>query len=527
MRSLLISSFCALAAVIGIWDQASAGDPERDPFTVAWESNSTELDASGRGMATILIRAPEGHYLYQDKCDIEIDQTSAVKITQVVWPKGHSKKDTFTGRIVDILEGDQTARVDFKALPGFEGNRDSLKGFFVYQGCSSTLCFRQQRVPFTLEILKTGGVPLAPGGNHSFQDYESVLGRAPLLALAAAFGGGVLTDFTPCVLPLLPLILGFVGLRRGRPLAKNLQIAAGLVLGMAVMYTGLGLVAAGIGKSLGFLFQSRFFVAFMALFFVAMALAMWGLIPLQAPSFLRHRAATWGGEGVGGAFGVGLGLGIVAAPCVGPVMAPLLLFVAKERDFLFGGALLFAYAMGMGTLIFLIAVAGGSLIERLKAGRVVVIVKVVIGLLLLVPAFYYASIVYHQWSSERAVTSMPTGSVNWMDTLAEGESLARSSKRPMVIDFYATWCLPCIEIDKRVFNDPAVSASLKDFVTVRINCTEETPECRGAVERFDVIGWPTIVFIDHTGKVRDDLRIVGRVPPPQEFLKTLSALSGP
>src|SRR5512147_1524892 len=172
-----------------------------------------------------------------------------------------------------------------------------------------------------------------------------LLGRGSLLAFAVAFGGGVLTSLTPCVYPLIPITVSIFGARKAGTRGQAMALSALYVLGIAVMYSALGLVAALSGAAFGSVMQSPWVVGLVALFLAAMAASMFGFFELQLPSRWQERLNRVGGAGKAGA---------IAAPCAGPVRAAAQAFVASQGSVALGVSVMFAYALGLGLLFFLI-----------------------------------------------------------------------------------------------------------------------------------------------------------------------------
>ena len=203
-----------------------------------------------------------------------------------------------------------------------------------------------------------GGGLAGPSGDLGL---GAMLGQGSLLALGAAFAGGVLTSLTPCVYPLIPITVSIFGARKAGSRTQKVGLSALYVLGIAVMYSALGLAAALSGKAFGVAMQSPLVKAFVGLVLANLALSMFGLFELRLPSSWQVRLNQVGGAGCAGSFAMGLVSGIVAAPCTGPVLAAALAFVAAKGSVAFGLAVMFAYALGMGLLFFLIGAFSLSL----------------------------------------------------------------------------------------------------------------------------------------------------------------------
>lgn len=371
-----------------------------------------------------------------------------------------------------------------------------------------------------------------------------------LAVYAWAFGQGVLVDFTPCVYPLIPItvaVFGAKGVSRGRALF----LAAAYVLGMALLYTTLGVVVALSGVAFGSWLGNPWVVVPIAAMLVALAASMFGAFDVQLPTSLQGRLNQVGGAGPFGAFLMGLVSGLISAPCTGPVLLSLLAYIAKASaaggGVLYGGSVLFAYALGMGTLFFAVAL-GASLF---RAGPWMEHVKNLFGVMLLVMALWFlrplsadlrdvvldpiwgfwigvvlagaglaggaihlafkgspwpeklrkgvmvAVAVFGGHVAVNHVLYVPPMEWAEVDTLAELRAevgAAEAAGRPLLVDFAATWCLPCAEMEKLTFHDPRVEARLaRDFHLVKIDVTDPTEEQERMKEIFDSATLPSVL----------------------------------
>ncbi|HFE43971.1 MAG TPA: DUF255 domain-containing protein [Nannocystis exedens] len=347
-----------------------------------------------------------------------------------------------------------------------------------------------------------------------------------------AFGQGVLVDLTPCVYPLIPITVAVFG-AKGVSKPRALLLAAAYVLGMAVLYTSLGVLVALTGGQFGAWLASPFVVFPITLLMLALAASMFGAFDLQLPSSVQTRLNSVGGAGLVGAFLMGLVSGFISAPCTGPVLLSLLAYIAKSsaegHSVAYGGSLLFVYALGMGSLFFLVAL-GASLF---RPGRWMEYVKSFFGIALVVMTLWflvpimpalrsfvldpswgiYAGIgivalglllgaihlSFHGNTGEKlrkavAVLIVVVGTqlvlnnmlyVNlgdWheIETLNDFETVvleAEDAGRPYLIDFGAEWCTPCKEMEVHTFSDPGIKSELEGrFFRLKIDVTDPTPQ---------------------------------------------------
>ena len=377
---------------------------------------------------------------------------------------------------------------------------------------------RELLLPVRFEGTIGASVPDSSKGVIPFYD------RWLVVALLLSFLGGLGSAFTPCVLPLIPITLAFIGVRReGKGVGRNFILSLFLVLSMALTYAVIGLLAAIFGKGLGFLFQNIWFLIFTIVLYIVFALSLLGLFELQLPLGVRNALAKMGGQGVWGAIVSGFTIGFLAAPCLGPLIASLLLYVAERQDLLRGFALLFFYGLGLGSIFLVVGTFYHQLASKVHGGPYMVWIKRAFAAILLIPAFYYGSIAWSHFKRERIPESR--GVTFWNLDLDQAFTKAKEEGKPLFVDFFATWCLPCLEMEAKTFSDDKVQQLLVHrFVPLKIDCTQETPQCQKMVERYSVIGWPTFLILKPTGEVIQT--IVGKSLSVAEMIELLRSASG-
>jgi thiol:disulfide interchange protein DsbD len=397
-----------------------------------------------------------------------------------------------------------------------------------------------------------------------------LLSHGFLFAFGTAFVGGFLTSLTPCVYPLIPITVSLFGAREEHvSRIKAIGLAAAYVSGMGAMYAALGVFSALAGKGFGTQLAQPWVVVPIALLFLAMAASMFGAFELNLPSSLQERLTKVGGKGPAGAFGMGLVGGIIAAPCTGPVLASILTYVATTHSVALGASLLFTYALGMGILFFLIAAFAVSLP---KSGAWMDAVKSIFGIFMIEAALYFLRPVLPalgHWGSATpralgialgiAAVGVALGAIHlsfsyttmtvrarkalgvlmvvvgaWQGTLyfltprethlvwshdeAAAVAAAKAAHKPVVMDFFAEWCLPCKELDVRTFSEPKVAEELSRFQLIKVDCTDnDDPEVANRKERWGAKTLPTVLIIDSDGKVQSRLSFV----LPDELLPLL------
>ena len=393
-------------------------------------------------------------------------------------------------------------------------------------------------------------------------------------ALGLIFVAGLATSLTPCVYPMIAITVSVFGARQAESRAKAALLSTAFVLGIAALFTPLGVVSALTGSAFGSALASPWVVGALAALFMAMALSMFGLFDLALPSALQNRLAEAGGFGVRGAFVLGFANGLIAAPCTGPVLAVLLTWVATTGNVGFGALALFIYAIGIGVLFW---VVGTFAITLPKSGRWVEWTKSVFGIAMLALAFYYlrgvlpyprpdvrdqiwlaialglvvggvvAGAVHLSFRGGAWIArlrkaigvaacvagilgvvgyaeALPPGAhITWTEDFEAGKSEALTEGRPMLVDFGADWCGACQELERDVLSDPRVVAEARRFVTVRVDLSTDkaTEEKWALLKDYKQPGLPLVVM--HNSDGSEAGRVTGMLDS-EEFLEMMGTV---
>jgi thioredoxin:protein disulfide reductase len=380
--------------------------------------------------------------------------------------------------------------------------------------------------------------------------------------LAIAFGAGVVTSLTPCVYPMIAITVSVFGARQAKSRAEGAMLSTAFVLGMAALFVPLGLGAALTGGVFGAALASPAVLIGIALLFTVLAASMFGAFELDLPADLKTKLAGVGGVGLRGAFVLGMVSALIAAPCTGPVLGALLTWVSSSRDVVVGGLGLFAYALGLGMLFWIV---GTFAIALPKSGRWLGWVKSFFGVVMLSAAFYYVRPLLPSISLPDALasrgglmlaaallvgTGLALGAIHlsfeytstlerarkgtgvamvvagllslvagletvdgqhlaWREDFQAAEAEARASGKPMLVDFSASWCGACGELERHTFSHPDVVRESQRFVTVRVDLSpgKDSPEKRGYLARYAQRGLPLVVIHDATGN--ESSRVTG------------------
>jgi thiol:disulfide interchange protein DsbD len=516
-------TFALLFCLLGSANAADPGDllePEK-----AFRMSTRALDAN---TAEVSFAIAEGYYMYRERFRFAADPGSKAKLGVPQFPPGIRKKDEFFGEV-------ETYRKQVVIRLPVENAADPLQLTVTSQGCADVgVCYVPMDSKATIRLAGfsnaaaglNAGAPAAAAPGFSLQVSDFEIARlfesgGPLLVLASFLGFGLLLAFTPCMLPMVPILSGIIvgeGPQLGKLRALLLSLA--YVLGMAAAYAAAGVAAAWSGTMLAAALQNAWVLGAFALVFVVLALSMFGLFELQLPGFLRDPLSAASGRLAGGKLASVAGMGVLSAvivsPCVAAPLAGALLYISQTRDVALGGSALFAMAIGMGIPLLAVGVSEGALLP--KSGPWMLRVKQVFGVLLLAVALWIV------WPVLRPAG----GSTNFVRvaSIAELEEKLKSPGKPVLLDFYADWCVSCKEMEALTFSDASVKPKLDAMLLLQADVTANTAEHKALLKRFSLFGPPGIIFFDAQGREVKGLRVIG-YQNVERFLRTLELANAP
>lgn len=469
------------------------------------------------------------------------------------------------GKTLLVYEGKFTIRA--QATPAPEG---SVQALLRYQACDDTNCLPPVTIETTIGATKrVAAGPAAPPSGGSFNDpgwLEAWLVSASLpakLGMVLLLGLGL--NLTPCVYPLISVTLSYFG-GQSDASRSTFPLASAYVLGITLSFAALGTTAALAGGLFGAPLQNPAVLIGLAVVLVGLAGSSFGLYEIRAPSGLVNKVGA-AQTGFGGAFLMGLTMGIIAAPCIGPVVLGLLIYVGSEKDAVLGFSLFATMGLGMGLPYIALASAAGSIHKLPRSGEWLRWTNRVFGVVLMGMAYYFLTPLIPTETEEILLPLLvatgsiylgflePSGAqlrgfllvkrtigvtglafgiwlalpgapmaagIRWQPLTRVSLSQAIEENRPAVIEFGAEWCLPCVEMEHSTFIDPNVSHEARRFTMLQADVTEESPTNTALLEEFAVAGVPTIIFYDATGVERR--RLVGFVSA-RRMLDTLQSIT--
>jgi len=467
---------------------------------------------------------------------LTLNPPSTVVIDRIVYPKGKKTTVSWADQSVALYTGRVIIFVEAHVRPDATPTKLTLKGSLGYQACNDKVCTAPVTIPLALETEIAalgekpqpihpevfGSIVSAPTASSAPATQENSIARMMRerglpVTLIFLFISGLLLNLTPCVYPMITITVSYFG---GKGEGKSGTAFAGALayfFGIVITYSALGLAAALTGGLFGALLQNPIVLAAIGILLVTMALSMFGLFEFQPPQFLMQKAANLSSKaGYLGLFFLGAMVGVIAAPCLAPIVVVVLAFAGSSGDPWLGWWLFFALGTGLG-LPYIVLGTFSSLLTRLpKSGTWMVWVKRVFGIALIAVALWITNPLW--------LHSAPAKSagIAWQPYSLATLQQAATDKHPVLIDFYADWCIPCKEMDKRTYPNQQVIEISRQFLMLKADLTHSSSAgVQQLVRTYNIVGVPTTVFVGADGRERADLRLVGFVPA-EGFLQAMN-----
>lgn len=550
----LILLLCSASASAGLFDAPGRSNfvPADRAFAFDFQQNQHDLNLSWH--------IKDGYYLYRKQITLT---TKDAAIVEPSLPPGEWHEDEFYGKSEIYRQ-----RLMLPITLTQAGKAATLT--VTYQGCADAgFCYPPETkvVPLSAVLADSDKAQADQPSSATLPASGSQTGAEPASLPFSALWAlliGIGIAFTPCVLPMYPLISGIVlGGKQRLSTARALLLAFIYVQGMAVTYTALGLVVAAAGLQFQAALQHPYVLIGLSVVFIALALSMFGLFTLQLPSSLQTRLTLMSnkrqGGSPGGVFAMGAIAGLICSPCTTAPLSAILLYIAQSGNLWLGGGTLYLYALGMGLPLILVTVFGNRLLP--KSGPWMAHVKTAFGFVILaLPVFLLERVIGEAWGlrlwsllgvaffSWAFITSLGASKpwlrlvqivmlgaalvcarplqdwafgapavqqqahleftrVSTVDEL--NQALAQAKGKPVMLDLYADWCVACKEFEKYTFSAPEVRQALKETVLLQVDVTKNSAQDAALLKHLQVLGLPTILFFNAQGEEQPAQRVTG------------------
>lgn len=538
--TLWLGLFIAVPLQAGLFDNKPKYLPSQAAFAFSAQQQGSQIALDWQ--------IADGYYLYKKEIQIK---GLASQIAQPTFPPSIKHNDQFFGE-VEIYRNQLALDVPIEQA----NENASLE--VRYQGCTKGFCYPPETVSVPISAKKLTEATAYIPSNGSQNQLASQLSNSGF-SVVWFFVLGLGLAFTPCVLPMLPLLSAIVIGKQQRPNPRRaLLLSLCYVQGMAMTYTLMGFVVVALGLPFQIALQSPPVLLTMAGLFVLLSLSMFGLFELKLPNAWQQKLNTLSQQQQGGSFKsvflMGMIAGLIASPCTTAPLSGALLYVAQSGDLLTGGLALYLLALGMGLPLVLITLFGNQILP--KSGAWLLNVKTAFGFVMLALPVFLVSRVYptfepYLWSALALaflawlIAIMPSTKlgqavrllllfafalsakpyVDWIfqtqkmeqkapltriSTLAElDQKLLASQGKKVMLDLYADWCVACKEFEKYTFTDPKVKSKMAEMVVLQVDMTQNSPDNTAFMQKFQVLGLPTILFFDENGKELTEKRVTG------------------
>ena len=527
-------------------------DLQAQNFLTPEEAFKVEAEYASSQEIFFSVKPAKGYYVYKESIKFKVSQSVGnVSLGAAILPPGKIKFDENFGKELE------TYPQEFGVTLPLQNNQKAggLVVIMELQGCADKgVCYPPMELSFTLAGLQTvvKGVVLeepdfVDGASKQTPGISALWGArddagqlatllkniSPWVLFIAFFILGLAMALTPCVLPMLPIMSSVIfGSKNNQhqdvSKLRSTVLASSYVLGMALMYSVAGMITAALGANIQAWLQNPWILGTFALLLLALAASLFGFYELRLPHAWNNKMDAIAGKQEGGSVGAAFLLGaistLIASPCVTAPLAGVLAFIAQTGSIPLGGFLLFVMALGMGLPLMLLAIGARGIIP--KAGAWMTMVQKIFGALLVALAIWVALPIFSSSSTTSNETShrLESGIVfERVSSLAQLESKlkeAKSKGQPVLLDFYADWCVTCKEMELLTFSDDKVKAALTRYQLIQVDVTKNTSEHRVILKKYELFGPPAILLFDAGGEEQLSRRVIGFMKPDR-FLERL------
>ena len=542
IKKLLISFVLAFGAITA----------QAQNFLAPEQAFQVSADYQTKDEIVLNVKPAKGYYIYRESIKFKIVKNNGdLSLGAPQLPQGKIKFDENFGKELE------TYPKDFSILLPLLNKKDA-SGMILsmeLQGCADKgICYPPMELRFTLSGLQSvvNGV-LYEEGAEAQSSTPKKLGLAdlwsarddaglltgmlqnisPIILLGSFFILGLAMALTPCVLPMLPIMSSVIfgsKTNRHRDISKlrSSVLALSYVFGMAIMYSIAGMITAALGANIQAWLQNPWVLSLFALMLLALAASLFGFYELRLPQSLHNKidriAGKQEGGSVIGAFMLGAISTLIASPCVTAPLAGVLAFIAQTGSIPMGGILLFVMALGMGLPLMLLAIGAKGIIP--KAGAWMTVVQKLFGVMLVALAVWVAMPIFtsSKTSSNEAIHQLESGLVfQRVTNSAQLDALLNQAKQkgqPVLLDFYADWCVTCKEMELLTFSNKKVKAALSNYQLIQVDVTKNTVEHQRILKQYALFGPPAILFFDQNGEEKVSQRVIGFMKS-ERFLERL------
>ncbi len=513
--------------------------------------------------------------------ELTILENKNFTLSKVAYPEPHDFKFGFSDSPLSVHEGKIFIGGLINVTDGTVPGNYPLIIELGYQACNNMSCMAPTSITDTIQIQVADKKDvvnqvnedvfknidlsvIAPATIEKVSDNDNSISNVLesnglIIGLLFVFIGGLALNLTPCVYPLIPITIGYFGGQSEGSTGRLFMMGLLFMIGLAVTYSAIGVVTALSGSVFGALLQNPIVILVVVAILIALSLSMFGVYEFKLPDTLVNKA---GGAKAGmfGAFFMGLTMGIVAAPCIGPFVLGLVTYVASKQDPYFGFLMFFVLALGLGLPYLFLAMFSGKIKNLPRAGEWMEAVKHIFGIILIGMALYFLLpllpksfsgfvlpifmigaaiylIFFEKYANKvtgfrifkyvfsgviivvavYALIPSKSNSISWTHYSATG--MTQIDGKGAIIDFYADWCIPCKELDASTFSDARVINESKNYETYKADMTKSlSEEVEALREKYKIVGVPTVLILDKNGNEIN--RITGFVNA-DEFLKLI------